>query len=471
MKPHRSGLVLLVAAAMLPVTLVVGAPAHAAAPMVTQISDTIVDSSALFFVSFDGIVNTASYQQNGIVSWAGYQYAAWYTATRHVVVARRELPGTVWEKVTLPHTLSVNDAHNTISLGISPADGRLHLAMDTHNSRVFYVKSEAGLVTSPADRSWTASRFGAEQRTLDGVELSTITYPRFLITPENRMQLSYRTGSSGNGTMELAEYTAGRWTRLGRWSAATGPYTANGATSSTRNLYLHGLTYGASGRLFATFTWREANKAVLCAGGGLANHDTGFVYSDDRGRTWRDNAGTAVATTGGAAQVSVATAGHVVDPLSVDHALINQESQAIDAAGQPHVIISYVPGRFTRCVTNYVAQRRAFGRAFHLYRDAAGGWHKVELPIVPGAFGRSRLVFDAADNAYLVLPFGRIVSASKASGWTDWTQRVDGLGAYGEVLVDDSRLRGDGILSVMYQQTSTGTTPSPLHIADFRLTR
>jgi BNR repeat-containing family member len=441
-----------------------------AAPTVTQLSNTTLDSSALYFISYDGIVNNASYQQNGIITWSGYQYAAWYTSTRNAVIARRSLSSSTWDKVTLAHTLSVNDSHNSISLGISPADGRLHVAMDTHDSPIYYLKSEAGLVTNPGTRSWVASRFGAEQRTLDGVSLGAITYPRFVITGDNRMQLSYRTGSSGNGTMELAEYAGGVWTRLGKWSSATGSYTLHGATSTTRNMYLHGLTYGPSGRLYATFTWREGNTAVLCNAGGLANHDTGYVYSDDRGRTWRNNAGTVVATTG-TSQVSVTTAGHVVDPLNVDHALINQESQAIDSTGQPHAIISYVPGRFTQCVTDFVGQRVSSGRAFHLYRNAAGAWTKVEIPVALNAFGRSRIVFDAADNVYVVLPYGRIVGASKASNWTDWTVRFDGTGlnAFGEVLVDDYRVRSDGVLSIMYQQKSTGTTPSPLHVVDFRL--
>jgi hypothetical protein len=448
------------------------APAHAAAPTVTVLGNTTLDPSALYFVSYDGLVNNASYQQNGILSWAGYQYAAWYTATRSVVVARRQLSSTTWSKLTLPHTLSTNDSHNSISLGVSPSDGRLHLAMDTHDSVVFYVKSEAGLVTDPANRTWVASRFGAVQRSLDGLSLGSITYPRFLRTPDNRMQFSYRTGRSGNGTMELAEYsTGGTWSRLGRWSSATGSYSQHGATSTSRNLYLHGLTYGPSGRLHATFTWREGNTAVLCNGGGLANHDTGYVYSDDRGRTWRNNGGTQVATTNSGTLVSVGTAGHVVDPLNVDHGLINQESQAVDSAGNIHAIISYVPGRFTQCVSDYVGQRRTYGRAFHLRRSAAGVWSKVELPVPLNAFGRSRLVFDAADNAYVVLPFGRIVAASRASNYSDWTLRFDaaGLNAFGEVLVDDYRVRADGVLSVLYQQRSTGTTPSPIRVIDFRL--
>jgi hypothetical protein len=445
-------------------------PASAAAPNVVMLGDTQLDPAALYFVSFDGLVNNAPYQQSAILSHAGYQYAAWYTASRAAVVARRNVASNAWETVVLPHLLSTNDSHNSISLGISPADGRLHIAMDTHDSTVFYIKSEAGLVSDPGNRTWTAGRFGAVQRTLDGVELGTITYPRFLVTPEQRLQFSYRTGRSGNGTMELAEYN-GSWRTLGKWSSATGGYTSgNGATSTARNLYLHGITYGPNGRLHAAFTWREDNIAVLCNPGGLANHDTGYVFSDDRGRTWRNNAGQQVATTGTGSLVAVSPS-LVVDPLSVDHGLINQESQAIDSAGNPHVIISYVPGRFTQCVSNYVAQRRASGRAFHLSRNAAGQWSKFEIPVALNATGRSQIILDAADNAYVVLPFGRIVTASKASGWTDWTLRFDAaaLGAFGEVVVDRNRVATEHMLSIMYQRSSTGTTPSPIRVVDFRL--
>lgn len=455
----------------IPVTVASAGNALAAAgPTVTRLADTQLDPQALYFVSYDGIVNNASYQQDGILTFAGYQYAAWYTASRRVVVARRQLPSGAWQTLQLPHSLTVNDSHNSISLGVSPSDGRLHLAMDTHDSRVFYVKSAAGLLTEAGSRSWVASAFGPVQRTLDGLELGSITYPQFAITPERRLQLSYRTGGSGNGTNELAEYDGSTWRHLGRWSSATGNWSQHGATSTRRNMYLHGITYGSNGRLHAAFTWREQNAAVMCNSGGLSNHDTGYVYSDDRGRTWRNNAGQQVGTTNGTL-VSVTSPGHVVDPLNADHALINQESQAVDSTGQPHVIISYVPGRFTQCVNNFTSQRRSSARAFHLVRNAQGVWRKIEIPVALNAFGRSQIVFDRADNAYVVLPYGRIVTASAASGWTDWTLRFDGSGlnAFGEVVVDRSRVLVDGVLSIMYQRQSSGTTPSPVRVVDFRL--
>jgi hypothetical protein len=458
-----------IAAAALVVALIGPATAKAA-PGVVKLTDTQLDPTALFFVSFDGLVNNASYQQSAILSHAGFQYASWYTASRSVVVARRQLPAGAWETVTLPHQLSTNDSHNSISLGISPTDGRLHIAMDTHDTTVFYIKSEAGLVSDPTNRTWVASRFGAVQRTLDGVDLGTITYPQFVVTPEQVLQLSYRTGRSGAGTNELAEYT-GTWRTLGMWSAGTGNYTQHGATSTSRNMYLHGIQYGPGGRLHAAFTWREDNAAVMCNAGGLANHDTGYVFSDDRGRTWSNNAGQQVATTGTTSQVAVSSPGLVVDPLNVDHALMNQESEAIDSTGAIHVIISYVPGRFTQCVTNFETQRPMFARAFHLTRSAQGTWTKFEIPVALNAFGRSQIVLDAANNAYVVMPFGRIVSASAASGWTDWTVQFDAasLGAFGEVVVDRDRVASDGVLSIMYQRSSTGTTPSPIRVIDFQL--
>ena len=85
---------------------------------------------------------------------------------------------------------------------------------------------------------------------------------------------------------------------------------------------------------------------------------------------------------------------------------------------------------------------------------------------------RGQLVLDAHDNAYAVLPYGRIAAASAASGWSDWTLLYDGtdeLNAFGEVVVDAPRVRAEGVLSVMYQERSTGTTPSPLRVADFAL--
>ncbi|MFF1545578.1 BNR repeat-containing protein [Streptomyces sp. NPDC058291] len=462
----------LAGAAASPVLGAGAARAAAPGPSVTRKATSRLDAQALFFVSYDGLVNNNSFQKNGLLTYKGYQYAAWYTSTRNAVVARRVLGGTTWSTVTLAHRLKSDDSHNVISLGVSRTDGRLHLNMDSHSDGFFYVKSAAGLLDAPASTAWTSAVFGPVQTTLDGLALTgQFTYPQFVSTPEGGLQLSYRAGISGNGRNALAEYDGSAWTNLGEWSGSTGTYTSEHGSSTARNMYLHGIDYDVNGRLHSLFTWREQNAAVMCSSGGITNHDTGYVYSDDRGRTWRNDAGAVVGVTGGSDKVAVTDAGLVVDALNPDHSLMNQESQATDSAGRPHAIISYVPGRFGQCTTNYVADRTANGRAFHLRKNASGSWQKTEIPVALGSSQRTRLILDTYDNAYAIFPFGRIAGASKASGHSDWTVLFDGSGlnAFGEVVVDELRVRADNTLSFLYQEKSSGTTPSALHVVDFAL--
>lgn len=44
-----------------------------------------------------------------------------------------------------------------------------------------------------------------------------------------------------------------------------------------------------------------------------------------------------------------------------------------------------------------------------------------------------------------------------------------GLSIFGEVDVDASRVLSTGVLSVLYQRTSSGSTPSPVRVADLQL--
>ncbi|GAB2910222.1 BNR repeat-containing protein [Streptomyces heilongjiangensis] len=457
------------------VTPALGATAARAAdpgPSVTRTGTTLLDSQAIYFVSYDGLVNNNAFQKNGLLTYKGHQYAVWYTADRNAVVGRRAVGSGTWSTVKVGHTLRYDDSHNVISMGVSKIDGRLHLNMDSHSDGFTYVKSVAGLMDDPTGLSWTTNRFGAPVSTLDGLALtSQFTYPQFLSTPDGKLQLSYRAGVSGNGRNALAEYDGTSWTNLGEWSSSTGTYTSEHGSSTARNMYLHGIDYDRNGRLHAFFTWREQNGAVMCNGGGITNHDTGYVYSDDRGRTWRTSAGAVVGTTGGSDKVAVTDSGLVVDPLNPDHSLMNQESQFTDSAGRPHAIISYVPGRFGQCTTNYVTDRTRNGRAFHVRRNSSGAWQKTEIPVALGSSQRTKLALDRYDNAYAILPFGRIWGASAASGYTDWKSLFDpsALDAFGEVVIDETRIAQDNVLSVMYQVKSSGTTPSALRVIDFAL--
>lgn len=104
-----------------------------------------------------------------------------------------------------------------------------------------------------------------------------------MITSDNLLQFVFRTGISGNGDTQLAEYNGGSWSNVGSWASGAGSYkSTNGVTSTARNLYIHGFTY-RSNTAHVTGTWREQNSAIMCSSGGLTNHDTVYFYSQDKG--------------------------------------------------------------------------------------------------------------------------------------------------------------------------------------------
>jgi hypothetical protein len=433
-------------------------------PTAELLRDTVLDEAALYFVSYDGLVNNNAFQRHGVLTYQGYQYAAWYGADRRAVIARRPKDGEAWERVALPHELTVDDSHNVICIGISPQDNRLHVLMDSHSSEFYYTRSALGPTLSFAPISTTLGTLPLT---------SQFTYPQFAVSPSGRLQLLYRAGISGDGCAALAEYDDGVWTDLGAWSSNTGTYTNANGSSDARNLYVHGIDYGPDGRLHVFGTWREQNRAVLTGGaaytGGITNHDIVYVYSLDEARTWHNTAGDLVSRTGATTPLVAIHSPVVVAPLSPDHALMNQESQTTDSRGRPHALVSYVPNA---PATDYVADRVRDGRVHHLYQDSSGNWQLTEIPVPLRSTQRSQLLFDCHDNAYALLPYGRIAAASATSAWTDWTTLFDGtqsLDAFGEVVPDHTRVAQDGVLSFMYQRKSAGTIPSALHMIDFRL--
>ncbi len=58
-----------------------------------------------------------------------------------------------------------------------------------------------------------------------------------------------------------------------------------------------------------------------------------------------------------------------------------------------------VPGRFGQCTTDYVGDRTADGRAFHVRKNSPGSWEKTEIPVALNSSQRTKLVLDKYDNA------------------------------------------------------------------------
>ena len=177
--------------------------------IVNKIGDSLIDKEALVLgeekyglTRFSPSINGNAFQQDAMVSHKDYQYVGYYDAQRHVCIARRKLPGGDWDIIRFTDYLfKVNDAHNTISLGICPNDGSIHVAFDHHTKGLNYRVSEKSVASNPEAVNWDTSLFGEVLSQLGDFEVPSITYPRFWQTPDSELQLCWRRNGSGPATL------------------------------------------------------------------------------------------------------------------------------------------------------------------------------------------------------------------------------------------------------------------------------
>lgn len=446
-------------------------------PAVQRLGETVLDPAARGNVTYAATANVASYQQDALLTHGDQQFAAWYAGDRQVVVARRTLPAGRWRSLRLDAALWADDSHNTITLGVSPSDGRLHVALATHGAHVRYVRSLPGLVSGALP--WRSTSFEPLLGHLPGAvgKPRGWTYPTFELH-RGDLLLTWRDGTASRGEQALARYDAAHgWRHLGAFTGPGGAWSSPHGTSTSRYSYLHGFTSNpVTGDLEISWTWRENASAQdpRCRAT-PANRDLGYARSDDGGLTWRNDAGQVIGRTG-TADVITTDDPHVVVPVDVTAGMINQESQAVDSAGRLHVLTSQLDDEALAAVGgclsgDYYAQRAAHAHPVHHWRDT-DGWHSTTLPVPLGTGGRSQLVFGVDDTAYVVLPDGRLAAASAADDWQTWrivftAADVDSIS---EQSLDRRRLAHDGVLSVLRQGTGVPRhAHSPLVVADFAL--
>lgn len=421
--------------------IAIAQPATAAAPTVTHSSTTVLTTNGRTALTYTGYMNGESFQQDGIVTYKGWQYSAFWDQSGYVNLSRRHLPSGRWSNLRLTdYATTSTDSHNVISIGIAPSDGTIHLAFDSHASQLRYRRSIAGLANSPSTTAWAASSFGAvKTRLTSTTSMDVVTYPQFFSHPDGTLQLAIRTGYAGNGDEVLYEYKSSAWTYLGKF--------IDGTTAGD-NPYLFGIEYDhynpADPLLHVTWTVREP-------GGPSTNHDLYYAYSKDKGRTWRNNAGGVVAITGRSPLPANANSLKVWG-IGQNRGLMNQESQVVDAAGNVHVLASHLPAAAADNADFTSARESAV--LVHYWRDKASKiWHQTYTPFREGS-ARGDIAVDAADNLYVVSGDSstkklHIETASKASGWTDWTIRYASSAIYySDPLIDHQRLKALGTLSI-----------------------
>jgi len=445
-----------------------------AAARVTKTGDTVVDAKALTIKGgFGQCINGLAFQQDAVVSHKNHQYVAYYDAGRRVCLARRKLPGKQWSVVRFAdYQFKSNDAHNTISLGICPKDGTIHLAFDHHVHPLHYRVSRKGAADNPEDAAWEASGFGPVTSELEKGKGIRITYPRFWQTPDGGLQFCYRQGGSGNGDRMLVDYDAktGRWVNTRRIDSRKGGFQDAKGKSGSRCSYPNGYDYGPKGRLHATWVWRESSQG--------ANHDLMYSYSKDAGKTWLNNQ--AEALTG---PPHVGSPGIKVVNIARGYGLMNTHGQCVDSLGRVHVVMWHCTDESLRAAGSKPGESRwgppKARRYYHYWRDRKGAWRRGELPGIAGT--RPKIFTDNDNNAYVICSNAwadgifatkgnlAIVQATSKARWKDWKVIHVEKGPFlNEMVFDYYRWKRDKILSVMVQESpKKAHEPTPLRILDF----
>jgi hypothetical protein len=372
--------------------------------------------------------NWASWDQDKIVSVGDFQYTVYWDADKALVLVRRNLKTNDVERLRMDSfKLSADDAHRNTCLGVSMADGRLHLSWDHHNNPLRYTRSRAGFLTGPPKRI-EATDFEPPQPIGDEPKLEArVTYPRFFNDAGGDLFLEYRLGSSGAGENYLHRYDAesGRWTRLGKLFSSRGTY-GPWNNSRTRNAYLHDLLFDGRNRLHASWVYRETGASWA------SNHDLHYAYSDDAGLTWRNNAGATIADLPRGDAIELADPGIVVRAIPVHSWLINAGCMAIDSKNRPHVVTYKLestrrPAKLTHSPPREFLDQLRF---VHYWRSTDGVWwggEPIEDAESVGTPRRGDVVIDRQDNLYFFYhprdthEGFRCLSARAADQWRQWT--------------------------------------------------
>ncbi|MCC5905154.1 MAG: BNR repeat-containing protein [Balneolaceae bacterium] len=350
-------------------------------------------------------INWASFDQDKVISYGGYQYSIYWNADRVLTLTRRNLNKdevlTVrLEDYILAEGLSEEqqrNGHRNTVIGISPEDGRLHLAWDHHANDLNYTRSREGLITNPPENI-SAGDFEPRQPVMEGAP-QRVTYPRFLNDHDDNLFFFYRSGGSGSGNIAFFEYNGveSRWMLItDKLFGLEGEY-AEWDNSQSRNAYMHDLVFDSNNRLHITWVYRETYATWA------SNHDLHYAYSDDKGRTWNNNVGDIISDTRKGEVITINSPGIVVWDIPVFSWLMNQGGMTLDSHNNPHVATFHMEKTFEPDDLQHSPPVEVRYRLnyYHYWRDNQGEWHRSEPLPKPVSAGRPMIAV-APDNTVVV---------------------------------------------------------------------
>jgi hypothetical protein len=392
-----------------------------------------------------------------LLTFDNYQYVSYYEANGDIVVARRNVLDTVWEKAIINgYKIESNDRHNKISMAISEGDGVIHLSFDHHNTpKLNYARSAAGVAKNPGKVKWDNGVFQLLPNLGFENDMGLITYPSFYsLKKSGDLILYWRTGGAISGEMNLAHYNSKNqlWSFIGQISSAEGHY--NGF-SGTRGPYHAGFQSNSKGDIEVAWVWRESYNLQHPELDVVGNHGLFYAKSTDGGDTWRNNNNVLVASVDKKMRISIDNIGEpVVEiPIKLDASNSNICSAIDYKTDEFHFISSHKQADGGKKIPH------------HYVRKSNGSWTftKTELPV-----GGCRLFF--SDDVLLYLVNNGIYWSERSTGFSEWNPiKLDVETDSGEVNWDVSRL-GEGIISMVMQHNPKKMgEPSPVSYFEYKI--
>ncbi|NKX21265.1 hypothetical protein HGF60_06225 [Alteromonadaceae bacterium A_SAG2] len=406
-------------------------------------------------------VNTAIFRHHGMFTHSGKQYAAFYENKNSLKLVKRDINSNVVEEYCLQGNFHLEDAHNSISLGVDRC-GIVHLSYDHHGSKLNYRRSKK----PHSIAEWT------DVLEMTGYKEDSVTYPAFILPSKTTpLLMLYRDGTWNKGAAYLKYYDE----ELEMWFDYDLPILSGaGQQPWTSNAYWNHPVVDKNGVIHLTFSWRIdyfSREQLIC------NLNIDYAKSYDGGLNWstsKDYPYNLPIT-----QVNSET----VWAIAPGENHINQTSMALDSKGYPHVAF-YMNDEFR--VPQY----------FHLWFDGVK-WYCSQVTkrsnsfLLSGAgtlkipISRPEIVIDNTDTVYIIYRAEETQQKLVASYQyppaykhepkqilTLWDEPV----GYAEPVIDKVRWSEMQVLSllVQYNEQPNGDTTqldeeAPIRIVDIRI--
>lgn len=239
-----------------------------------------------------GGINSPSFKYQALSTLAApggsrYQFTSYYSNQGKLVVGRRKQLAGGWSDWTLDKTEFTTadlggDGHRGSSIGID-GSGILHVSWGMHNDDMLYTRSNASVLNDGG-----ISLIGGTVGNSDSLKYefplnSQVTYPQFYNIPGNDdLLMSYRTGYSGNGNMQLSRWSNSSHVWSGVHASSSQPWISKDYLFDSLpdvSAYINPPVWDSQGNLHVTWTWRTS-------GDYQTNHNIMYAWSPNQGIDW-----------------------------------------------------------------------------------------------------------------------------------------------------------------------------------------